>query len=340
MQVGTRGRDHTSRPHGLARSRRPRLFLAAFGASVTVLAILFVALLAGLSSIGRLPPPPVTGTACIDAKLDWLRTMPDRLDAGLVAVGSSVTWRNLDFSVLSADEREALGGVVNAAPCYLQANQTRFLVDVLTSIRGSAHTVLTVVAPRDFEHCSSSPAAFTERRLLARYLDGRVPATWLHFRNFRPYDFLRTAYYLPEWREMLRFDPYGAGPLEKPLPDMWQWPVSVEPRCFSELTAMARDLAARDIRLVVVLFPQMQAWIDHHRLDAVVRTFREAAREALVDTDAVLIDAHAGYAAQEEDFADPMHWIWPSAAPFTRWIFDELTRADALTDRRMARASE
>lgn len=328
MRIGERWRGRRGGTRGLARSRRPRLWLAAFGASVAALVALFYIALAGLSLAGRLPPPPLTGTACIDAKLAWLREDPQRLEAGVVAVGSSVTWRNLDFSALSAAERAALGGVVNAAPCFLFANQTRFLADVITRIRPSVHTILTVIAPRDFESCSEVPAAFAEERLLERYLDGRTAPAWVQFRNFRPYQFLRTAYRLPEWRaDVLRFDAFGSGPLEPEEPVMWG-PVSIEPDCFSELTAMAHELGQRDVRLVVVLFPTMPSWVELHGLEPLFAAFEEAARDALAGTDAVLIDAIAGHPAEDDAFADPVHWSWPAAAGFTRWLFDEMRRAD------------
>src|SRR4051794_19185838 len=81
------------------------LFLVLGGAGLTALA-----------AVDCLPPPPITATNCIDKKFKFLHETDIR-DPSLLAVGSSVTLRNLDFSILE----DHYGGKVkplNAAPCY------------------------------------------------------------------------------------------------------------------------------------------------------------------------------------------------------------------------------
>ena len=85
-------------------------FLGLFLGGIGALAGLHMA----LAHQALLPPPPLAATDCIDGKLALLREAPLE-DRTLIAVGSSVTWRNLDMGLLE----QRLPGVraYNAAPC-------------------------------------------------------------------------------------------------------------------------------------------------------------------------------------------------------------------------------
>src|SRR5262249_9381406 len=118
--------------------------------------VCFAAMLGVLAHIGRLPPPPLTADACIDEKFKFLAEH-DILDTDFIAVGSSVTWRNLDMSVFR------LGSLakrpLNAAPCYLHVSETAYYAEFLLKHLRSGKTRLPVVAPRDFGHLSGPKEA-------------------------------------------------------------------------------------------------------------------------------------------------------------------------------------
>ena len=104
------------------RRTTPADFLAWTAVFVLVASAGFAVGLRWLERQELAPPPPFVGTDCIDGKLAFLKDAElDR--AELVAVGSSVTMRNLDLAVFARSGSVPL----NAAPCYLYAGQTAFL---------------------------------------------------------------------------------------------------------------------------------------------------------------------------------------------------------------------
>lgn len=311
-----------ARTWALTRGRR---YLSSFVLGAVASAGAFYGMLAGLAALDRLPPPPVNGTLCIDEKFAWLRTDPERLKAGVLAVGSSVTLRNLDFGALSPEARAAAGGFLNGATCYLRLNQTRFLTNFYLDQQPRFHTVLTIIAPRDFSHCSTNPTEFFDRELLTKYLHREVNGWWLYFRNFRPRFFLRDVVMLPQERE--EFDPYGSGPLVNDEPIIWQL-ATPDPSCYGELRRLADELHGRGAQLVVVTAPVMPAWLAADSSNvATEKVFESGIRAALAGSSAVLIDK--GWQAPTNGFADPLHLQWPAVAGFTRFVWNEALRNGA-----------
>src|SRR4051812_7077496 len=207
------------------------LFLVLGGAGLTA-----------LSALGRLPAPPITATNCIDEKFRFLHETDIR-DPGLLAVGSSVTWRNLDFSVFE----DHYGGDVkplNAAPCYLYTNQTAYLTDFLLDNMPSVKSVITVFSMRDFSSCSTSPTAFFKPEDARGYVFDGKPAWHLYLKNLRPASFVRDVINLPAMRAgagnsaPLVMDEYGSGPLTLPEPEIRQ-NVELDPTCLDHLSAMS-----------------------------------------------------------------------------------------------------
>jgi hypothetical protein len=297
-----------------------RRYIAAFllGSAGTI--GLFFAALALLSAADRLPAPPITGTWCIDEKLAWLRDHP--ADPELIAIGSSVTMRNLDFDALPEPARQAQR-LVNAAPCYLHVHQirafTRFMLDYEPHVR----TVLTVLAPRDFEDCRGSPARFFDRSTARGYLDGRVSGWWLYFRNFRPLSFTRDALQRPGREAELVYDPHGSSPMPGDDSDAGR-AFTLDRACFDALRGLAEDLERRGVRLVAATLPVMPEWA--RRFDPAGQEqerFRSAVAAALAGTGTVLVDGMGGYAVADGDFADPAHLHWPAVAGFTRFVWRE-----------------
>ena len=163
---------------------------------------------AALGRAGLLPAPPLTGTACLNEKFAFLRAaVPPLADRTFLAIGSSATWRNLDLAVL---ERRLPGArAINAAPCYLHVDQTAFLAEVLLQRMPRVDTVLTVLAPRDFETCPAEDTAFFDPQAFETYLSGKAPGWLPHLTGFRPLWLLREA-----WRLRLRQAAGGTGWME------------------------------------------------------------------------------------------------------------------------------
>lgn len=313
-ESGRRRRARRRRGSGVA-------FIATFFAGAVATILFAAAGLAALAAVDRLPAPPVNGTWCIDEKLAWMRAHRDLLDSGVIAVGSSVTWRNLNFDEIPLEAREAVGGAVNLAPCFLQINQTRSLTNFMLDFSPKTHTVISVVAPRDFEKCSTSTSDFFDRELLEGFLSGSISEWWVYFRNLKAVAFIKDVINLPKLSHELVFDEWGSGPLfdDHPIPFD---PVTMEPGCFDELRLMATDLDRRGVKLVLVLFPYMPEWIES--VDAggeMQAAFRANVMKAISGTDITLIDA-TQMAIPTADFADQFHLRWSAVPAFTRHIWE------------------
>lgn len=307
--------------------RRMRRYLVAFVAGVGLSIALFYAALAALLAVDRLPPPPVSGTWCIDSRFAWLREGPPLKQASLIAVGSSTTWRNLNLDVVPAELKDA--GVVNAAPCFLTINQTRYLTEYFLQRAPEIKTLLTVLTPRDFEGCSRNPTAFFDPAIADPYIDGEASPWWLYFRNFRLRDVLLHAIYAGERRPELTYDRYGSGPLVRAVQDMGR-PFKPEAPCYSELTRLAKLLEAKGVQFIAVIFPVMPAWAKRHDPSGVAQTsFRSAVQTALGATEAILVDGMTDWHVPDPAFTDPVHLQWPETAAFTRFIWNEARRHGA-----------
>ncbi|MCW3058392.1 MAG: hypothetical protein JWQ02_213, partial [Capsulimonas sp.] len=205
MQLVKIGVCNELRPH-----RRARVYLGAFAAGVILSVASFYAALGVLRALDRLPPPPVSGTWCIDRRFAWLRDNAYWKNADLIAVGSSATLRNLNFGVIPSEAQKR--GVVNAAPCFLSVNQTRYLTEFLIQRASKPATVMMVLVPRDFQGCSRNPTAFFDPDLVDQYISGKVNRAWLRFRNFRPKDVFFHVILADERRPQLQYDEFGSGP--------------------------------------------------------------------------------------------------------------------------------
>lgn len=307
----TLGAEQSVRPRGI------RFIIAFIAGSVVWLAI-FYGGLSALRSVDRLPPPPVSGTWCIDSRLAWMKEHPQWKEANLIAVGSSVTWRNLDFEVVSASNGSRL---INAAPCFLTLNQTRYMTEYLVDRTPRLNTVMMVIAPRDLDGCSRNATAFFDRELVDQYLDGRASALWLRFRNFRAKDVLLHAWHADQRRPDMRYDRYGSGPLVRAEPDLG-WPVQPESSCFPELARIAALLEARNIQFVVVTLPVMRGWsVRYDPEQASEHQFRAQVDAALASSKAIMVDGMTQWRLPTEAFADPAHLQWPETAAFTQFVW-------------------
>jgi hypothetical protein len=288
--------------------------------------------LAALSAIGRLPAPPITATNCIDEKFKFLHDTEIR-NPGLIAVGSSVTWRNLDFSVFAEHYGKGIQPL-NAAPCYLYVNQTAFLTDFLLDNMPSVKSVMSVFSMRDFSACSTSPTEFFRPGDAEGYVFDADPAWHLYLKNFRPGAFVRDVIDLPAKRSgeapfgSLVMDKYGSGPLTLPEPEIRE-NFEFDHTCLDHLSAMSEDLSRRGIDFIVVLLPQMPAWRDAYdpggARDA---EFRAAVSRRLNGTRTVLIDAQRGLRLRNDQFTDHAHLQWDAVPLLMRYLITQLDKSE------------
>lgn len=316
---------------GLGRSWRAQVarcaftrFNLAFAAALAAFLLLGGAGLNLLDRAGRLPAPPLTATNCIDEKFSFMRDHVD-MAPKLIAIGSSVTWRNLDFSVLGEPGLAALRPL-NAAPCFLHVNETAYLTRFYLNNMPSVETVLSVFAMRDFEACEGD-GAFFDATTARRYMFDRWPGGPLYFMNFRPMLFFRDALHLPTMRSgadqtrTLEMDPWGSGPITLNPPKIGGNLVIAE-ACFEHLERLQRDMAARNVRWIVVLLPPMQAWLNAYDRDGERdRAWRAEVARRLTAESVTLLDAREGFPVQDSQFTDPAHFQWSAVSAFTRWIF-------------------
>jgi hypothetical protein len=249
-----------------------------------------------------------------------------------VAVGSSATWLNLDMQEF---ERRFPGTrAYNAAPCALSIGQTAYYADVLLGHTPRLRTVLTVVAPRDFEACPPDQTAFFDADLARAYLSGTVPAWLPYVTGFRPTYLAREALNLwrNRWRERPEPVADAHGSVFLVEPGAWRPPLRIDPRCYAGLAALEAAAAARGARLVVATVPVMPEWAAAHDPDGGgVEAWTRGLAAALRRPESLLVDGRA-LRWGDERFADAVHVLYPNHTPFTRFV------ADALAARRAAEA--
>jgi hypothetical protein len=305
-----------------------RRFLRIFLGVVLAAALAVAGGLGLLGARGLLPAPPATATWCFNEKFAFLRDAP-LADRTLVAVGSSATWRNLDMALLE----RGLPGTrpINAAPCFLQMDQTAFLAEFLLARMPQARTVIAVLAPRDFESCSAADAAFFDPGLVGAYLDERMPGWLLHLVGFRPVWLAREVLRRQRLRAVAaaRYgdDAYGTSVMRERAA---YWPAPVlDAGCDAALTRLEALVAAHGARLVVATVPVMPAWSAAFDPDGtLVEGWVQRLRAALQRPETVLVDGRA-LAWDDGRFADPVHLLDPHHGAFTEILLAAIAARDA-----------
>lgn len=280
-----------------------------------------------LSLAGRLPPPPLTATSCIDEKFKFLAERDTR-GADLIAVGSSVTWRNLD---MAAFRRKGVAQKpLNAAPCYLHLSETAFYTEFLLQHLKNVRTVVTIVAPRDFENCARPMEKFFSTGLASSYVFDWLPSFPIYFANFRPLEFAKDVLHIarmrtdPYYQFSMVMDEYGSGPLyawSNWLPE----PV-FDDMCFVALGELEKVVKEAGATLVVATFPLQTEWkAKYDPSGELVRSFEERVRSVLaVPSTQLLLGSHERLGSLRH--ADAVHYLWPSAVEYSAHLADELRR--------------
>jgi hypothetical protein len=272
---------------------------------------------------GVLPPPPLAATWCIDEKFAELRAAPLKR-FNLVAVGSSATWRNLDMKVL--EQHFSGTHALNAAPCYLHIDQTAFLTEFLLQRMPQVDTVLSVVAPRDFEACPAGERAFFDMRLGSAYIGGAVPAWLPYITGFRPMYLAREAIEQenrPPGADVVALDGRGSSILRKP--HFWRPEPVFDPGCYAGLAALEEAVTARGARLVIATLPVMPEWGESFDPDgSLIEAWMRDMRAVLRHPDTLLVDGSV-LNWPDTHFADPVHLLYPNHTAFTAFIARSMT---------------
>ncbi|MFN7054707.1 hypothetical protein [Hyphomonas sp.] len=310
----------------LKSSGSARIFLLAFALCSLAGLLAAAAAHAGLARAGLLAPPPYVATWCIDGKLDFL-SKTDLETVEVASVGSSATWRNLDMSVV----QESLGKPsLNAAPCFLNVDQTAYLTEFLLPRMPQLDTLVTSFIPQDFEGCRPGDAAFFDRQLAGAVFDRRVPEWAPYITGFRPMHLFTYAFQKSRgtggFGVALHEDGLGSAVFAEPFD--W-WPdLNISEACYSELTRLEALTRARGVRLVVAIAPIDPGWqADRDPDGKLLSDWRARMRAALPD-DVLLVDG-GSLNLSSDQFADAMHLLHPNEAAFSRLIAQAILEAEA-----------
>jgi len=300
-------------------------FLRYFLTSTALGICAFIAVLLTLAADDRLPAAPLTATNCIDEKLSFLRSQ-DFHNVTLLAVGSSATWRNLDMVTL--EQRLSSGRALNAATCYLHVDQTAFLLGFLLDRAHKVETIVTVLAPRDFERCDPAETAIFDHRLTSLYFNKALPGWAVHALNFRLPYILREAAVIKQLRAAdsrtpISSDSRGSSPLTHRV-DFAPEP-RFDEKCFKALPQL-RQLASRNgAELVVATIPTMPEWREKHDRDgSVIQHWTQRIRSALGPSVTVLDGSRLDW--PDEKFADAVHLLAPAVPEFSDHLASDLLK--------------
>lgn len=314
--------------HGSASRPADRAYVLGFFGLVVICVGAFALLLAVLDRLAMLPPPPVTGTTCMDEKFKFLAER-DLSDVDLIAVGSSVTWRNLD---VAAFKRHGLARQpVNAAPCYLHVSEMVYYTGFLLSRMSNVRTVVSVVAPRDFERCTARREAFFPAMLAGRYVFDNMTPFPIYLTNLVPHRFMRDVLRIRQMRSdpnasmTLVMDENGAGPMR--ASGDWLPKPAFADMCFAALTELERTVTMKGARLIVATLPMQPQWRAlYDPAGQVIGAFEQRVRAALVSPTTLL---HSGshVSAQPLSYSDAIHFLWDSAVHYSATLAEASAQA-------------
>ena len=274
---------------------------------------------------GRLPAPAISRLVPLDEKLRFLRRN-EHLDPRVLAVGSSITWRQIAGGEF-APAAGGAGAFLNGATGYLRIHQTRDLLEFYLTHYPNVRTVLLLTGPPDFENCTAEPAALLDHDDAAAYAFEGAPDFYFYLRYFTPQRYLRSAMTLDRRTRPLTgdlfLDRYGSSPLEVPdemLVGLRYGGVELDPACVAALERLSRELAGRGIALVLVFAPihpeyrrEFPKVVDKLRRLAETLEGRPAGNRTVIN----LIDEGSFGAG---DYFDAFHLQWPAVRRLSRQV--------------------
>jgi hypothetical protein len=293
----------------------------------------------------NLPAPAIARLVHLDEKLRFIRRHPG-LDPIVLAVGSSITWRQLDGAAFGRqpDGQPVLfNGATGALKIHQTADLTAFYLPHFPKVK----TVLVMTNQEDFSDCTNEPAAMLDHDSAAAYAFDDWPAVYFYFRFFSPQRYVRTAWMLGELRRPLigdlYLDSYGSGPLSVPESmkrGLRYKPVDTDPSCLRALVELSHRLTRRKLRLVVVFPPVHPAYRRAHpSFDRwTENTVRRLAAETAGDRTLIMpLYDYPGFTTN--DFIDAYHLQWPAVRRLSPIIANALADTGDEAGDRTARAA-
>lgn len=281
----------------------------------------------------RMPAPAISRLAHFDEKLRFLRERRE-IDPQVLAVGSSLAWRQLD----GARVQQALapsGQFLNGATARLQIHQTRFLTRFYLDHYRQVRTVLLLTGLPDFEDCSNEPAEIFDTTDAARYAFADWPSAYFYVRYFAPRRYVGLFAALERRRRPFTgdmfLDRYGSGPVRLPAGTklgLRYGSFETDPACIAALIDLAGVLKRRQVEFVIVFTPVNPLYNQAHpsadaQLDRIVRDVRSG-----TDADGTTVVAlHGDDRFEAGDFYDAFHFEWPGVQQFTAALMAELENA-------------
>jgi hypothetical protein len=268
-----------------------------------------------LASTKRLPAPAITRIEYLDEKLRFLRERPE-LKPEIVAVGSSIAWRQLDGDAFA--ERFGENHVLNGATAFLKVHQTRYLTHYYLDRFPDLQTVLLMLGPTDFRDCAKIAPELFDPDDATAYAFDRSFAPPFYLKYFAPLAYLRRAKGLPKQRTPLIgemwLDEYGSAPIQAPK-EMVQGrgelygAVRQDQVCVDAFLRLIPEIKARGVRPIVAFPPIHPEY--RRRFPQSIADLRAVADRlrAAMGGDVVIVDS------MEEDFAptdffDAVHLQW------------------------------
>lgn len=299
-------------------------YLVALLGTIAGMFALYYGVLFGLSATGRLPPPAFTNALCIDEKLASMRLGHPAAPTMLV-IGSSVAWRHFDGDTVT---RASPGTVpYNAGMCGRSISQTEFATAWLLEHFGTAHDVVLITSPQDFDSCPAASAAFFDREDVDDYVFGGASPWPFYTRYFSLVSLVRNALSIADKRsgadriDPLVFDRYGSGPLGRDGARgslLYGKAAEADPACLEALSRLGETLQHEGRRLMVVSTPLHPEWKRLHDPDgAVMGRLGAAIRDALAGSGAEYWDSNASPTLAAGDFFDAIHLRWTAVPRFT-----------------------
>jgi hypothetical protein len=304
------------------------------GIGGTIAAIMSVFLAVAVIAPERLPAPAITKVVHLDEKFRFIHERKD-IDPRILAVGSSITWRQV-----SGDAFAALAGgpkhFLNAGAVYLKTHQTRKLARFLTAHYKNVHTLLVLTNPADFEDCEDRDPMFDYERTYY-YAFKRWPAALFYLQYFAPRRYVDAMLNLPERRIPytgdLYIDQYGSGPVIVPETvklGLRYGDVEVDRSCVYKMAELSQDMTRRGIRTVLVFAPLHPEYRQKYpgAAAAVTAIIEKLKAETEGDNTVILkMDDDPRFVA--EDFYDAFHLQWPAAKRLSALVASAMALASA-----------
>jgi len=283
----------------------------------------------------RVPPPAITPIAQIDQKLQFIRDNP-QIDPRIVAVGSSITYRQLagdEFSDIAGGRQHFLnGGVV-----HLQVDQTRQFADFYLDNYPNIETVLMLTSIPDFEDCSSEREPMLDPDSARGFSFDRYPSVFYYLKYFSPQRYVRGAMGRAERQTPfygdLYIDEYGSGPMKARKGQslgLRYGAFEIDPTCIDAMERFATDMARRGVQLAIVFAPIHPEY--RAKLPQTMTEFERAIaeiKERVADEKTFLLDLHASAQFKPQDYYDAFHLVWSGTQALSDIIATNLERLHA-----------